>query len=134
MVCSRGESLTLHKYQMKLLNAIAAAVVCGTFLFATKRAEAKPFIYVDSYSYGGTAEKCLKNARSVLKKLEFDDFDIDDSLKKERKLSITGYHKEEYLSAEIECDQKMGVSSLGVSGLDHDLTYEMYGKLHESEW
>ena len=134
MVYSRGESLTRHTDQMKLLNAIAAAAVCGTFLFATKRAEAKPFVYVDSYSYSGTADECLKNARSVLNKLAFNNFDIDDSLKKERRLSVTGYHKEEYLSVEIECDQKMGVTSLGVSGLDHELTYDMYGKLHKSKW
>ena len=30
MVCSRGESLTHHISQMKLFNAIAAAVVIGT--------------------------------------------------------------------------------------------------------
>ena len=29
MVCSRGESLTLHKNLMKLFNAIAAAAVIG---------------------------------------------------------------------------------------------------------
>ena len=134
MVFSRGESLTNHTNQMKLINAIAAAAVCGTFLFATKRAEAKPFIYVDSYSYSGTAEQCLKNARIVLNKLAFDNFYIDDSLKKERKLSISGYHKDEYLSVEIECDQKMGVTSLGVSGLDHELTFDMYEKLYKSKW
>jgi hypothetical protein len=38
MVFSRGESLTNHTNQMKLINAIAAAAVCGIFLFATKRA------------------------------------------------------------------------------------------------
>ena len=30
MVCSRGESLTRHKNQMKLLNAIVSAVVIGS--------------------------------------------------------------------------------------------------------
>jgi hypothetical protein len=70
----------------------------------------------------------------VLNKLAFDNFYIDDSLKKERKLSISGYHKDEYLSVEIECDQKMGVTSLGVSGLDHELTFDMYEKLYKSKW
>ena len=40
MVCSRGESLTTHTYQMKLFNAIAAAVVIGTSLIAANPGEA----------------------------------------------------------------------------------------------
>ena len=96
--------------------------------------EAKPFIYVDSYSYDCTADKCVENAESELKKLEFENFVIDTSLKNKRKLSVAGYHKDEYIAVEIHCDQKIGITSLGVSGLDPDLTYEMYGKLHKASW
>ena len=41
MVCSRGESLTLHIKQMKLLNAIAAAAVIGASFIAPNPAEAR---------------------------------------------------------------------------------------------
>ena len=41
MVCSRGESLTLHISQMKLLNAIAAAAVIGGSFLIPVPAEAK---------------------------------------------------------------------------------------------
>ena len=119
---------------MKPFNAIASSIICGTCLLATKGVEAKPFIYVDSYSYDGTADKCVENAESELKKLEFENFVIDNSLKNKRKLSVAGYHKDEYIAVEIHCDQKIGITSLGVSGLDPDLTYEMYGKLHKASW
>ena len=49
-------------------------------------------------------------------------------------MSITGYHQTEYLTVEIQCDQKMGVSVLGVSGLDNTIAYEMYKKLHKEGW
>ena len=48
MVCSRGESLTLHINQMKLFNAIAAAAVIGASLITATPAEASRngWIYV----------------------------------------------------------------------------------------
>ena len=41
MVCSRGESLTHRKHQMKLFNAIAAAAVIGTSFIAANAVEAR---------------------------------------------------------------------------------------------
>jgi len=119
---------------MKLFNSIAAAAFVGTGLLSSVNVEAKPFIYVDNYMYSGTTEQCLKNAKGVLKKHNFNLGNTDTSLQKERVVSVTGYHQTEYLTAEIQCDQKMGVSVLGVSGLDNTIAYEMYKKLHEEEW
>ncbi len=125
---------TLLITQMKFLTSIAAAAVIGTSLLTPKSAEAKPFIYVDNYSYGGTTEQCLKNAQQVLKNHNFDSINEDISLQKERVVSVTGYHQKEYLTVEIQCDQKMGVTVLGVSGLDNKITYETYKKLHKANW
>ena len=36
--------------------------------------------------------------------------------------------------AMIECNSKDGISGLGVSGLDNDLTYDKYVKLHKATW
>ena len=122
---------------MKVFSSIAAATAAaaiGTGLLASKSAEAKPFIYVDNYEYNGTTEMCLKNAKKALEDHNFDPSDVDKTLLKKGVVSVTGYHREEYLSAEIQCDQKMGVTVLGVSGLNDDITYEFYGKLHEAEW
>ena len=118
---------------MKLSSLVALAFFCTCFLNA-KRVEAKPFLYTDSYSHGGTAQKCLANAKSTLKKLSFDNFRVDDSSKHLRSLSVKGYHQEEYIVAEIECNQKLGITMLGVSGLDSEMTYEIYLKLHKAEW
>ena len=41
MVCSRGESLTTHRNQMKLFKAIAAAVVIGGSLLIPNPAKAQ---------------------------------------------------------------------------------------------
>ena len=43
MVCSRGESLTHHINQMKLLNAIAAAAVIGTSFIAANPVSAAEY-------------------------------------------------------------------------------------------
>ena len=44
MVCSRGESLTLHIKQMKLFNAIAATVVIGGALINPVPAKASTLV------------------------------------------------------------------------------------------
>ena len=41
IVCSRGESLTVHIDQMKLFNTIAAAAVIGASFIAPNPAEAR---------------------------------------------------------------------------------------------
>ena len=117
---------------MKFFSLVAASTVIGTGLIASKSAEAKPFIYVDNYTYGGTTEQCLKNAKQVLEDHNFNPSDVDTTLQRERVVSITGFHQKEYLVAEIQCDQKMGVTVLGVSGLDNEITYEFYKKLHKA--
>ena len=53
MVCSRGESLTTHMNQMKLFNAITAAVVVGTSFIAATPAEARNgWIYIGENTEG----------------------------------------------------------------------------------
>ena len=67
---------------MKLSAFIAAAAI-GTGSLASMNAEAKPFIYVDNYTYSGTTEQCLKNAKGVLDKHNFDLGNTDTSLQKD---------------------------------------------------
>ena len=75
----------------------------------------------------------MTQAKTVLQENRFGDFDEDQYLE-ERKSDITGYHKSESLTAEIECNQKLGITVLGVSGLDNELTYKMYKILHKADW
>ena len=75
----------------------------------------------------------MTQAKTVLQENDFGDFDEDQYLE-ERISDITGYHKSESLTAEIECNQKLGITVLGVSGLDNELTYKMYEILHKADW
>ena len=54
MVCSRGESLTRHTNQMKLLNAIVSAVVVGSVvpLISSAPAVASCYPYAAAGDYG----------------------------------------------------------------------------------
>jgi len=133
IVCSRGESHTHQTVQMKVLEALpAAAVFLVTSALNTSSASAKPFIYADSYSYNGTYKECLKKAEILLKKHDFRDLYVENEI--DRRSSITGYHKSEHITVEIECNQKLGVTVLGVAGLDNEFTFKTYQKLGNSDW
>ena len=117
---------------MKLLSTTIAAV--STLMFASSAVEAKPFIYTSFYSYSGSYKSCIKKAEAALKSLGFQGFERDNTNERIRSVSIAGYHESEYLTAEIECDQKLGVTSLGVAALDNDIAYEYFLKLYDLEW
>jgi len=59
----------------------------------------------------------------------------DDTLStKNRVGKVSGSSSNEYLSVEIECNQKMGITVLGVAGLDNELTWKTYEALNKAEW
>ena len=118
---------------MRILNARTVAVAISTLILGTLPAIAKPFLYSSTYSYSGNSDKCIKGAEAALRKHGFGDFEYDKA-KKERWVVITGWHSSEFITALINCDPKLGTSTLGVSGIDPDLTYDMYEKLHKAPW
>ena len=61
MVCSRGESLTLHISQMKLLNAIAAAAVISASFNSAAPAEAFWEHITRRYSSKSEAEEACRD-------------------------------------------------------------------------
>ena len=111
----------------------AAIAITGTTLLSAGKVNARPYIYMDSYSHGNTHQKCIAQAKTVLQENGFRNFDEDQYLE-DRVSEITGYHNDESLTVEIECDQKLGTTSLAVSGLDNQLTFDMYKVLHKAEW
>jgi len=119
---------------MRVLSSIAAAAIVGGSFFSGAPAHAKPFIYTNVYSYGGDFKTCLKRAKQALVENGFSDF--EENISAESKSGVTsGYRSQDsYLTAEIGCDQKLGVTTLGVAGLDNDATYEMYQKLGDATW
>ena len=118
---------------MRLPHFSAAAVAISTLILGTLPATAKPFLYTSTYSYSGSSDKCIKGAETALRKHGFGEFEYDKA-KKNRWMVITGWHNSEYITALINCDPKLGTTTLSVSGIDPDLTYDIYEKLHAAPW
>ena len=106
-------------------------------LFSGQAATARPWLYVSTFAYGGSGEKCLKNAAAALKEEGFTrDFEISRFKGKSRDM---GGHVDAKLRnypvvAKIECDQSLGVTGLAVTGLDNQLTYRKYSALFDKSW
>jgi len=71
MVYSRGESLTLHISQMKLLNAIAAAAVIGASFIAASPANAQYSMNCTSYGSLGMSS-CTDCNGGTLNRTDYD--------------------------------------------------------------
>ena len=116
----------------RFLPVALASIVGGSIAFADP-AVAKPYIYVTSGTYNGTAIECMNNVKPVLSRLQFGNFESDQSNDK-RITKISGYHNDEYVTVEVECDQKLGITAVGVAGLDNKLTFDLYNKVINAKW
>lgn len=97
--------------------------------------QARPWIYVNGFTYDGGAEQCLKNAKRVLAKHGFtDELEIDQYKKGEKGGFVEGVLAGSPVRAVIECNGSEGITAFGVSGLDNDLTYEKYTKMFDEAW
>ena len=109
-------------------------LLCSLIALGSSPALARPWLYLSSFSHGGTGEACLRDARIALA-----DFGFTRDVETSRFDSQEGGHVEALLSnapvrAKIECDPKLGVTSLAVTGLYNDLTYDKYSDLFDAEW
>ena len=120
-------------FVMRLFFTAAAASIALAGL-PISSVMAKPFLYVISLSHTGDYQQCMRNAKEALKKVGINNFYDDVVSEQNRAGKISGYSADEFLSVEVECDQKMGVTAFGVAGLDNDLTYDTYQKLLDMEW
>ena len=98
---------------------------------------ARPYQYMNGFSYSGSAKECLLSAEKVLKKAGFSR-DLLTELFEDKMTglggTVEGYLKDLPVVASIECNQREGISVLAVSGLDADITYEKYELLFDAEW
>ena len=118
---------------MKLFSPITLLSITGISLFAAKMVSARPHLYLDTFTHGQSYQECIANAKKVLRHYGFGDLE-EDEMPNRRVSEVTGYHKDEPLTAAIECDQKLGTTSMAVSGLDSQVTYSMYKALYKAEW
>lgn len=109
-----------------VLAGIAAAVSAGS-------AQARPHLYSDAFDYSGTVFECMKGARQALSNAGF-----KDNLYKEMQDAKVGFVKgdlkSDSVTAEITCNQKLGITVMAVSGLDDNLTHKKYLTLYDSTW
>ena len=83
----------------------------------------KPPLYFVNHEY----KKVIFLNSSGTEDIEIDQ--IDDKL-----ASIDARMPSDSVSADILCDQSLGVTVLSVGGLDRDLTYDKYIELYDAEW
>lgn len=97
-------------------------------------AEARPFLYMSTFDYGGPYKRCITNAEKVLRSHGFTrDLEVREAA--ESKLAtVYAFKDDEAITAEIQCIQKAGITLLGVAGLDNETTWELYQKLGKATW
>ena len=105
-------------------------------MLSSGAALARPFVYIASFAHGQKVTQCLDSAEKALAKYKFTldivrDYDPKQSDKVGR---VYGSQAESSTKAVILCDQKEGITSLAVSGLDIDVTWDLYTKMFYAEW
>lgn len=104
-------------------------------LWAIGAAHARPFLYVSSFTHGGSAKECLEGARLALQRSGFTrDLGIEYFNDHSRGGHAGGILPDAPVAAKIECDKSIGVTALAVSGLDNELTYQKYSQLFDAKW
>ena len=124
------EGLALRRVKPSLsafvLAGIAAAVSTGT-------AHARPHLYSDAFDYSGTVFECMKGARQALHDAGFKD-NLYKEMQDEKIGFVKGNLRSDSVTAEITCNQKLGITVMAVSGLDDNLTHKKYLSLYDATW
>ncbi|QNI72885.1 putative conserved secreted protein [Synechococcus sp. NOUM97013] len=109
-------------------------LLCSLIALGSSPALARPWVYLTSFSYGGTGEQCLGAARSALANAGFTREEYTSRFDNQKGGLVEALLTNAPVRAKIECDPKLGITSLAVSGLNNDLTYEKYMELFKAEW
>lgn len=109
-------------------------IAAGLFsLMSAQAAFARPDLYASAFEYGANVDVCLEGAEQALIDAGFtEDIEIDQI--DDKLASIDARMPSDSVSADILCDQSLGVTVLSVGGLDRDLTYDKYIELYDAEW
>ena len=109
-------------------------LLCSFIALGSSPALARPWVYLSSFSHGGTGEQCLGAARIALANAGFTRDEYTSRFDSQKGGLVEALLTNSPVRAKIECDPKLGITSLAVSGLNNDLTYEKYMKLFKAEW
>ena len=124
---------TLVRFKMKSV-AVATSALLGAFFVFGSPSQARPYVYTSTYSYGMSVKNCADGAKKALRTNGFSKIDEDKSGIKERVIRVSSNHNTESVQVTVLCNQKMGITTLAIAGLDNKFTYDLYLKLHEAEW
>ncbi|MCP9819882.1 hypothetical protein KBZ18_10290 [Synechococcus sp. Cruz-9H2] len=98
-------------------------------------AHSRPFLYISSFTYGGSAKQCLEGAKTALQRNGFTlNLSIQYYNNQSMGGSVSGSLPDAPVVAEIDCDKSIGVSAVAVSGLDNEVTYQKYTELYKEKW
>jgi len=104
------------------------------FAIIPASAIARPWLYVSSFTYTGKLDACLDSAKKALTAAGFTQ-DLEISKTQSSKSGhVEGLLQGEPVRAQIECNPSEGISALGVSGLENEITYNKYFQLYKSQW
>ena len=109
-------------------------LLCSLIALGSSPALARPWVYLTSFSYGGTGEQCLGAARIALANAGFTRDVYTSRFDSQKGGLVEALLSNSPVRAKIECDPKLGITSLAVSGLNNELTYEKYMELFKAEW
>ena len=128
--CGKLGSLALRRVKPSLkaiaLTGIVAVASAGS-------AQARPYLYSDAFDYSGTVFECMKGARQALSDAGFND-NLYKEMQDEKIGFVKGDLKNDSVTAEITCNQKLGITVMAVSGLDDNLTHKKYLTLYDATW
>ena len=116
---------------------VASSIALASVLGVSSAASARPWLYVSGFTHSGNADTCLTAGKKALEKhgfskeLETDRYEGDS---RQQGGFVEGRLANHAVVAVIECDSSEGLTTLGVSGLDNEMTYQKYKLLYDEKW
>ena len=88
--------------------------------------------YVGGGLLSGTVEACIKDMKMAANKNGFTESQETIMSDDKKSGSFHANHKDSPMHFTANCAPKAGVWSMSVSGIDNDMTFEMYGKVFDA--
>lgn len=118
-----------YKLIMKLRFWLAGQALTAVVAIAPISAMAGTIAYVGGGLLSGSVEACLKNMKTAADKNGFTESQETIMSDNKKEGDFHADHKDSPMHFTGSCAPNAGVWSIGVSGIDNDKTFEMYGKV-----
>ena len=129
MVCLKKEIPATLIFQMKLLSFAGAALISG-LMTAGSPARAGTYVITDGWLQDGSDKKCVDMARKVANMAGFPV--SQEVVKSEKSLDFYAYAENGPYALAVTCREDAGVTSVAISGINLEKTWEIWKKLMSS--